>query len=145
MNMMRVLDRIYDELDGMYFVLMFRGSLCVRKSVIYEWLEGIYPDAVMDAVRALGEVGYNQELRSRILSGEGDDEAFGICAYIFETSDALDDFISYCLENGMEEDVWILDKTPLDIVQYLDDECDTATFTVFEYVCKESEIKSLLK
>ena len=85
----RVLDRIYDELERTPFILCFRGSLCTRSFMFEEWLEALYIEAVEQAVRALSEASYDADLRARILSGEGDDEVFGITAYLFESTDAF--------------------------------------------------------
>ena len=141
----RVLDIIYDELDGTPFILCFRGSLCTRPSMFEEWLEILYPEAVDQAVRALSEVSYDADLRARILSGEGDDEVFGITAYLCESEDALEDFIQESFSDEDDDDDGIIEKASLCLIQDLDDSCEYTTFTVYESVCMEREIKSLLK
>ena len=141
----RVLDMIYGELDGTPFILCFRGSLCVRSSVFEEWLEALYPEAVEQAMRALSEASYDAGLRSRILSGEGDDEVFGITAYLFDSENSLEDFIQEsCSEEDDDED-GIIEKASLSLLQDLEDSCEYTTFTVYESVCMEHEIKALLK
>lgn len=139
----RVLDMIYDELEGTPFILCFRGSLCVRSSVFEEWLDTLYIEAVEQTVRALSEASYASDLRARILSGEGDDEVFGITAYLFESTDALDDFVQESCSD--EDDDGIIEKVSLGLIQDLDEFCEYTTFTVYESVCMEREIKALLK
>lgn len=139
----RVLDMIYDELEGTPFILCFRGSLCVRSSVFEEWLDTLYIEAVEQTVRALSEASYDADLRARILSGEGDDEVFGITAYLFESTDALDDFVQESCSD--EDDDGIIEKVSLGLIQDLDEFCEYTTFTVYESVCMEREIKALLK
>lgn len=141
----RVLDIIYDELEGTPFILCFRGSLCVRSSVFEEWLDTLYTEAVEQAVRALSEASYDADLRARILSGEGDDEVFGITAYLFESTDALEDFIQESCSDEDDDDDGIIEKASLGLIQDLDEFCEYTTFTVYESVCMEREIKSLLK
>jgi len=141
----RVLDIIYDELDGTPFILCFRGSLCVRPSMFEEWLDTLYTEAVEQAVRALSEASYDADLRARILSGEGDDEAFGITAYLFESADALDDFVQESCSDEDDDEDGIIEKVSLSLLQDLDDSCEYTTFTVYDSVCREREIKSLLK
>lgn len=141
----RVLDIIYDELEGTPFILCFRGSLCVRSSVFEEWLDTLYTEAVEQTVRALSEASYDADLRARILSGEGDDEVFGITAYLFESTDALEDFIQESCSDEDDDDDGIIEKASLGIIQDLDEFCEYTTFTVYESVCMEREIKSLLK
>lgn len=141
----RVLDIIYDELEGTPFILCFRGSLCVRSSVFEEWLDTLYTEAVEQAVRALSEASYDADLRARILSGEGDDEVFGITAYLFESTDALEDFIQESCSDEDDDDDGIIEKVSLGLIQDLDEFCEYTTFTVYESVCMEREIKSLLK
>lgn len=141
----RVLDRIYDELEGTPFILCFRGSLCVRSSVFEEWLDTLYIEAVEQAVRALSEASCDADLRARILSGEGDDEVFGITAYLFESTDALEDFVQESCSDEDDDDDGIIEKVSLGLIQDLDEFCEYTTFTVYESVCREREIKSLLK
>lgn len=141
----RVLDIIYDELEGTPFILCFRGSLCVRSSVFEEWLDTLYTEAVEQTVRALSEASYDADLRARILSGEGDDEVFGITAYLFESADALEDFIQESCSDEDDDDDGIIEKASLGLIQDLDEFCEYTTFTVYESVCMEREIKSLLK
>lgn len=141
----RVLDIIYDELEGTPFILCFRGSLCVRSSVFEEWLDTLYTEAVEQTVRALSEASYDADLRARILSGEGDDEVFGITAYLFESTDALEDFIQESCSDEDDDDDGIIEKASLGLIQDLDEFCEYTTFTVYESVCMEREIKSLLK
>ena len=141
----RVLDMIYDELDETPFVLCFRGSLCTRSSVFEEWLEVLYPEAVEQAVRALSEASYDDDLMARILSGEGDDEVFGITAYLFESEDDLDDFVHKSCSDEDDDEDGIIETASLGLLQDLDDACECTTFTVYESVCREREIKSLLK
>ena len=141
----RVLDIIYDELDETPFILCFRGSLCVRSSAFEEWLEALYPEAVEQAFRALSEASYDADLRARILSGEGDDEVFGITAYLFESEDALYDFIQKSCSDEDDDEDGIIETASLGLLQDLDDSCECATFTVYESVCMEREIKPLLK
>lgn len=141
----RVLDIIYDELEGTPFILCFRGSLCVRSSVFEEWLDTLYTEAVEQTVRALNEASYDADLRARILSGEGDDEVFGITAYLFESTDALEDFIQESCSDEDDDDDGIIEKASLGLIQDLDEFCEYTTFTVYESVCMEREIKSLLK
>lgn len=141
----RVLDIIYDELDGTPFILCFRGSLCVRSSVFEEWLDTLYTEAVEQAVRALSEASYDADLRARILSGEGDDEVFGITAYLFESADALDDFVQESCSDEDDDEDGIIEKASLGLLQDLDDSCEYTTFTVYDSVCREREIKALLK
>ena len=141
----RVLDIIYDELEGTPFILCFRGSLCVRSSVFEEWLDTLYTEAVEQAVRALSEASYDADLRARILSGEGDDEVFGITAYLFESTDVLEDFIQESCSDEDDDDDGIIEKASLGLIQDLDEFCEYTTFTVYESVCMEREIKSLLK
>lgn len=140
-----VLDIIYDELYGTPFILCFRGSLCVRPSVFEEWLEVLYPEAVEQARRTLSEASYDAGLRSRILSGEGDDEVFGITAYLFDSEDSLEDFIQESCSDEDDDEDGIIEKASLSLIQDLDDSCEYTTFTVYESVCMEREIKSLLK
>lgn len=137
----RVLDIIYDELDETPFILCFRGSLCVRASVFEEWLEALYSESVEQAFRALSEASYDADLRVRILSGEGDDEVFGITAYLFESEDALEDFV----HKSCSDEDGIIETASLGLLQDLDDSCEYTTFTVYESVCMEREIKPLLK
>lgn len=141
----RVLNMIYDELERTPFILCFRGSLCVRSSVFEEWLDTLYIEAVEQAVRALSEASYDADLRARILSGEGDDEVFGITAYLFESEDALEDFIQESCSDEDDDDDGIIEKASLGLIQDLDEFCEYTTFTVYESVCMEREIKSLLK
>lgn len=141
----RVLNMIYDELERTPFILCFRGSLCTRSSMFEEWLEALYTEAVEQAVRALSEASYDADLRARIMSGEGDDEVFGITAYLFESEDALEDFIQESCSDEDGDDDGIIEKASLDLLQDLDDSCEYTTFTVYESVCMEREIKSLLK
>lgn len=141
----RVLDIIYDELEGTPFILCFRGSLCVRSSVFEEWLDTLYTEAVEQTVRALSEASYDADLRARILSGEGDDEVFGITAYLFESTDALEDFIQESCSDEDDDDDGIIEKASLGLIQDLDEFCEYTIFTVYESVCMEREIKSLLK
>lgn len=141
----RVLDIIYDELEGTPFILCFRGSLCVRSSVFEEWLDTLYTEAVEQTVRALSEASYDADLRARILSGEGDDEVFGITAYLFESTDVLEDFIQESCSDEDDDDDGIIEKASLGLIQDLDEFCEYTTFTVYESVCVEREIKSLLK
>ena len=141
----RVLNMIYDELERTPFILCFRGSLCTRSSMFEEWLEALYTEAVEQAVRVLSEASYDADLRARILSGEGDDEVFGITAYLFESEDALEDFIQESCSDEDGDDDGIIEKASLDLLQDLDDSCEYTTFTVYESVCMEREIKSLLK
>ena len=139
----RVLNMIYDELERTPFILCFRGSLCTRSYMFEEWLDTLYTEAVEQAVRALSEASYDADLRARILSGEGDDEIFGITAYLFESTDALDEFVQESCSD--EDDDGIIEKASLDLLQDLDDSCEYTTFTVYESVCMEREIKALLK
>lgn len=141
----RVLNMIYDELERTPFILCFRGSLCTRSFMFEEWLEALYTEAVEQAVRALSEASYDADLRARILSGEGDDEVFGITAYLFESEDALDDFVQKSCSDEDDDDDGIIEKASLDLLQDLDEFCEYTTFTVYESVCMEREIKSLLK
>lgn len=141
----RVLNMIYDELERTPFILCFRGSLCTRSFMFEEWLEALYTEAVEQAVRALSEASYDADLRARILSGEGDDEVFGITAYLFESEDALDDFVQKSCSDEDGDDDGIIEKASLDLLQDLDEFCEYTTFTVYESVCMEREIKSLLK
>ena len=141
----RVLDMIYDELDETPFVLCFRGSLCTRSSMFEEWLETLYTEAVEQTVRALSEVSYDADLRARIMSGEGDDEVFGITAYLFESEDALDDFVQKSCSDEDDDEDGIIETASLGLLQDLDEFCEYTTFTVYESVCMEREIKSLLK
>lgn len=141
----RVLDIIYYELEGTPFILCFRGSLCVRSSVFEEWLDTLYTEAVEQTVRALSEASYDADLRARILSGEGDDEVFGITAYLFESTDVLEDFIQESCSDEDDDDDGIIEKASLGLIQDLDEFCEYTTFTVYESVCVEREIKSLLK
>ena len=141
----RVLDMIYDELDETPFVLCFRGSVCTRSSVFEDWLEALYTEAVEQSVRALSEASYDADLRARILSGEGNDEVFGITAYLFESEDALDDFVQKSCSDEDDDDDGIIEKASLGLIQDLDEFCEYTTFTVYESVCMEREIKSLLK
>lgn len=141
----RVLNMIYDELERTPFILCFRGSLCTRSYMFEEWLEALYTEAVEQAVRALSEASYDADLRARIISGEGDDEVFGITAYLFESEDALDDFVQKSCSDEDGDDDGIIEKASLDLLQDLDDSCEYTTFTVYESVCMEREIKSLLK
>ncbi len=141
----RVLDMIYDELDETPFVLCFRGSVCTRSSVFEDWLEALYTEAVEQSVRALSEVSYDADLRARILSGEGDDEVFGITAYLFESEDALEDFVQKSCSDEDDDEDGIIETASLGLLQDLDDSCEYTTFTVYESVCMEREIKSLLK
>ena len=141
----RVLDMIYDELDETPFVLCFRGSVCTRSSVFEDWLEALYTEAVEQSVRALSEASYDEDLRARILSGEGDDEVFGITAYLFESEDALDDFVKKSCSDEDDDEDGIIETASLGLLQDLDDSCEYTTFTVYESVCREREIKALLK
>lgn len=141
----RVLDIIYDELERTPFILCFRGSLCVRSSVFEEWLDTLYTEAVEQTIRALSEASYDADLRARILSGEGDDEVFGITAYLFESTDALEDFLQESCSDEDDDDDGIIEKVSLGLIQDLDEFCEYTTFTVYESVCMEREIKSLLK
>lgn len=141
----RVLDIIYDELERTPFILCFRGSLCVRSSVFEEWLDTLYTEAVEQTVRALSKASYDADLRARILSGEGDDEVFGITAYLFESTDALEDFIQESCSDEDDDDDGIIEKVSLGLIQDLDEFCEYTTFTVYESVCMEREVKSLLK
>ena len=141
----RVLNMIYDELERTPFILCFRGSLCTRSYMFEEWLEALYTEAVEQAVRALSEASYDADLRARIMSGEGDDEVFGITAYLFESEDALDDFVQKSCSDEDDDDDGIIEKASLDLLQDLDEFCEYTTFTVYESVCMEREIKSLLK
>ena len=138
----RVLNMIYDELERTPFILCFRGSLCTRSYMFEEWLEALYTEAVEQTVRSLSEASYDADLRARIMSGEGDDEVFGITAYLFESEDALDDFVQ---KSCSDEDDGIIEKASLGLIQDLDEFCEYTTFTVYESVCMEREIKSLLK
>ena len=141
----RVLNMIYDELERTPFILCFRGSLCTRSYMFEEWLEALYTEAVEQSVRSLSEASYDADLRARIMSGEGDDEVFGITAYLFESEDALDDFVQKSCSDEDGDDDGIIEKASLDLLQDLDDSCEYTTFTVYESVCREREIKSLLK
>ena len=141
----RVLDMIYDELDETPFVLCFRGSVCTRSSVFEDWLEALYTEAVEQSVRALSEASYDADLRARIMSGEGDDEVFGITAYLFESEDALDDFVQKSCSDEDDDDDGIIETASLGLLQDLNDACEYTTFTVYESVCREREIKPLLK
>ena len=141
----RVLDMIYDELEGPPFILCFRGSLCVRSSVFEGWLDTLYTEAVEQTVRALSEASYDADLRARILSGEGDDEVFGITAYLFESTDALDEFVQESCSAEDDDGDGIIEKASLGLIQDLDEFCEYTTFTVYESVCMEREIKALLK
>ena len=141
----RVLNMIYDELERTPFILCFRGSLCTRSYMFEEWLEALYTEAVEQAVRALSEASYDADLRARIMSGEGDDEVFGITAYLFESEDALDDFVQKSCSDEDDDDDGIIEKASLGLIQDLDEFCEYTTFTVYESVCLEREIKSLLK
>ena len=141
----RVLNMIYDELGETPFVLCFRGSLCTRSFMFEEWLEALYTESVEQAVRALSEASYDADLRARIMSGEGDDEVFCITAYLFESTDALEDFIQESCSDEDDDDDGIIEKASLGLLQDLDDSCEYTTFTVYESVCMEREIKSLLK
>ena len=141
----RVLNMIYDELERTPFILCFRGSLCTRSSMFEEWLEALYTEAVEQAVRALSEASYDADLRARIMSGEGDDEVFGITAYLFESEDALDDFVQKSCSDEDDDEDGIIETASLGLLQDLDDACECTTFTVYESVCREREIKSLLK
>jgi hypothetical protein len=100
---------------------------------------------VEQAVRALSEASYDADLRARILSGEGDDEAFGITAYLFESADALDDFVQESCSEEDDDDDGIIETASCGLLQDLDDSCEYTTFTVYESVCREHEIKALLK
>ena len=141
----RVLNMIYDELERTPFILCFRGSLCTRSYMFEEWLEALYTEAVEQSVRALSEASYDADLRARIMSGEGDDEVFGITAYLFESEDALDDFVQKSCSDEDDDDDGIIEKASLGLIQDLDEFCEYTTFTVYESVCMEREIKSLLK
>ena len=141
----RVLNMIYDELERTPFILCFRGSLCTRSYMFEEWLEALYTEAVEQSVRALSEASYDADLRARIMSGEGDDAVFGITAYLFESEDALDDFVQKSCSDEDDDDDGIIEKASLGLIQDLDDSCEYTTFTVYESVCMEREIKSLLK
>ena len=141
----RVLNMIYDELERTPFILCFRGSLCTRSYMFEEWLEALYTEAVEQAVRSLSEASYDADLRARIMSGEGDDEVFGITAYLFESEDALDDFVQKSCSDEDDDDDGIIEKASLGLIQDLDEFCEYTTFTVYESICMEREIKSLLK
>lgn len=141
----RVLNMIYDELERTPFILCFRGSLCTRSYMFEEWLEALYTEAVEQSVRSLSEASYDADLRARIMSGEGDDEVFGITAYLFESEDALDDFVQKSCSDEDDDDDGIIEKASLGLIQDLDEFCEYTTFTVYESVCMEREIKSLLK
>ena len=141
----RVLNMIYDELERTPFILCLRGSLCTRSYMFEEWLEALYTEAVEQSVRSLSEASYDADLRARIMSGEGDDEVFGITAYLFESEDALDDFVQESCSDEDDDDDGIIEKASLGLIQDLDEFCEYTTFTVYESVCMEREIKSLLK
>lgn len=141
----RVLNMIYDELERTPFILCFRGSLCTRSYMFEEWLEALYTEAVEQTVRSLSEASYDADLRARIMSGEGDDEVFGITAYLFESEDALDDFVQKSCSDEDDDDDGIIEKASLGLIQDLDEFCECTTFTVYESVCMEREVKSLLK
>ena len=141
----RVLNMIYDELERTPFILCFRGSLCTRSYMFEEWLEALYTEAVEQSVRSLSEASYDADLRARIMSGEGDDEVFGITAYLFESEDALDDFVQKSCSDEDDDDDGIIEKASLGLIQDLDEFCEYTTFTVYESICMEREIKSLLK
>lgn len=141
----RVLNMIYDELERTPFILCFRGSLCTRSYMFEEWLEALYTEAVEQSVRSLSEASYDADLRARIMSGEGDDEVFGITAYLFESEDALDDFVQKSCSDEDDDDDGIIEKASLGLIQDLDEFCEYTTFTVYESVCMEREVKSLLK
>lgn len=141
----RVLNMIYDELERTPFILCFRGSLCTRSYMFEEWLEALYTEAVEQSVRSLSEASYDADLRARIMSGEGDDEVFGITAYLFESEDALEDFIQESCSDEDDDDDGIIEKASLGLIQDLDEFCEYTTFTVYESVCMEREVKSLLK
>ena len=141
----RVLNMIYDELERTPFILCFRGSLCTRSYMFEEWLEALYTEAVEQTVRALSEASYDADLRARIMSGEGDDEVFGITAYLFESEDALDDFVQKSCSDEDDDDDGIIEKASLGLIQDLDEFCEYTAFAVYEWVCMEREIKSLLK
>ena len=117
----------------------------MRSSVFEEWLDTLYIEAVEQTVRALSEASYDSDLRARILSGEGDDEVFGITAYLFESTDALDDFVQESCSDEDDDDDGIIEKVSLGLIQDLDEFCEYTTFTVYESVCMEREIKALLK
>ena len=108
-------------------------------------MEALYTEAVEQSVRALSEASYDADLRARIMSVEGDDEVFGITAYLFESEDALDDFVQKSCSDEDDDDDGIIEKASLGLIQDLDEFCEYTTFTVYELVCMEREIKSLLK
>jgi len=130
----KILDMLDVDAGDQPYVLACRNDVCLSPSMFDEWLCDCFNDAVSDTVRALSVADADEHLRLCILSGEGDDEVYGVTAYLFEDDESFEDFVS---DYGTCDNVTIITE--------LEDRCDYVTTTMFELVCNEREVHKLLK
>ena len=152
---MDVIDRILGSLEDNFadedsaYVLAFRGQLCVRPVHFHDWMELLYADAVEEARKSLSIAGYDEALRRQILSGEGSDETFGVDVYLFDSTDAYETFIDrFADDDGMfdEEGSSVLTgEDYIDAISELDGMCSVIPDTVFDFVCREPSVKTLIE
>lgn len=129
-----ILSEFDADADGLPYVIACRNDICLEPSLFEEWLSDCFSDAVTETKHALSIAGANDHLRSCILSGEGDDEVYGVTAYLFEDEKDMESFIS---EYGTCDNVTILTE--------LEDRCDYLITSMYELVCSEREVHKLLK
>ena len=130
----KILSVFEADADGLPYVIACRNDICLVPSLFEEWLYDCFSDAVTETKRALSVAGADDHLRSCVLSGEGDDEVYGVTAYLFEDEDAMESFVS---DYGTCDNVTILTE--------LEDRCDYITTSMYELVCNEREVHKLLK
>lgn len=127
------LEDLDDELDGSSYVIACRGDVCLNKQMFQEWLEDKFSDALNDTMVALEQANRNEYLRGKVLSGEGDEETFGVTAYLFDDASDMEDFA----ERNCTMD-------NIDLLISLEDICEVATFSLFPYICDMPQVRTLL-
>lgn len=127
------LEDLDEELDGASYVLACRDDVCLNKRMFQEWLEEKFNDALNDTMVALEQANRNEYLRGKILSGEGDEETFGVTAYLFDDASDMEDFAERnCNMNNIE------------LLTSLEEICEVATFSLFPYICDLPQVRPLL-
>lgn len=127
------LEDLDEELDGASYVLACRDDVCLNKRMFQEWLEEKFNDALNDTMVALEQANRNEYLRGKILSGEGDEETFGVTAYLFDDASDMEDFAERnCNMNNIE------------LLTSLEDLCEVAIFSLFPYICDLPQVRPLL-
>ena len=127
------LEDLDEELDGASYVLACRDDVCLNKRMFQEWLEDKFNDALNDTMVALEQANRNEYLRGKILSGEGDEETFGVTAYLFDDASDMEDFA----ERNCNMD-------NIELLTSLEDLCEVAIFSLFSYICDMPQVRPFL-